>query len=99
MLDQIPIDRGHDDARAKMLLEILRAAGMVLVSVTDADILDGCGIETQFLEPVYDLVFDRIIVDGIDDDDSIRRRDGPCRILRLPNPIKIVEDFYRFGVP
>ena len=51
--------------------------GMIGVAMTHDDEFDRRGIQTEFLEAVHDLVFNRVIINRIDDDDSIRRRDGP----------------------
>jgi hypothetical protein len=82
-----------------MFLQIFGAPGMIAVAVTHDDVFDHRGIKIKFLQPVYDFVFNRIIVDSIDEDNSFGCSNGPRRIFRLSHPIKVVEDFHRFGVP
>src|SRR5215470_7968110 len=72
---------------------------MIAVTMTDDGVLDLRWIEAQFLQSVDDLVLDRVVEDGIDDDDAVRGAHGPRRVFRLSNEVEIVKDLDRLDVP
>src|SRR5262245_20682346 len=82
-----------------MLLKVLGAANVVRVGVADERVLDVGRIQSKFLEAVDHFILDRIIEDGVDDDDPLRRRQGPRRILGHPDEIQVVEYLRGLGMP
>src|SRR5215510_3996959 len=78
---------------------------MIEVAVTYNRVLDLCRTKPEFLQAVDDLAFDRVVEEGIEHDDTIRRRDSPsrrsarCRGLRLSEEVEIVEHLHWLGVP
>src|SRR3954464_12840120 len=72
---------------------------MIAVSVADEHVLDRRWIEAQLLHSAHDFVLDRIVKERVDDDDAGGGGHGPCRILRLAQPVGISEDADRLGVP
>ena len=82
-----------------MVLKKLCAVRVVRVPVAYDGVLDVRRIETKLLQPARDLVFNRVVVDRVDDDDAGRCRNGPYGVFRLPQPIEVVEDLDRLGVP
>ena len=83
----------------KMILQILRAAGMIDVAMTHDDVLDFLRIQSDLRQAIGDFVFNRIIENRIDNDDAVRSVDSPGRILRHPHEVQIIEDLYRLGMP
>src|SRR5688572_2020398 len=69
------------------------------MAVADDDVLDVRGIQPEFAEALVDFRLDRVIVDGVEEDDALRRGNRPDRKLRLPEEIEVVEDLLRLGVP
>ena len=57
------------------------------------------GSKPSFFMPADNLLFDRIVKDGVEDDDALRRRDRPHGVLGLAEEVEVVEDLHRFGIP
>ena len=99
--DQLPVRRRHQDLRAELLLEVLRAAEMIewpwLTSGTDE--LDLRRVEAELLQSADDFVFDRVVVDRIEQDDPVRGLDRPGGVLGHADVIQVVEHLDRFRVP
>src|SRR5678815_902526 len=72
---------------------------VIEVSVRDDHILDVRRIEPELLQSLDDFVFDRVVVDRVEDDDALRGRDCPRRVLRHADVVHVVEHFHRLGVP
>ncbi len=98
-LEEVPIRRRQDHTGPEVILQVLGPAGMIEVAVAHDGVLDRGGIEPQLLQSSNNLVLDRVVEDRIDDDNPGRCGDCPRRVLRLPDEIQVVEDFYRFGMP
>ena len=98
-LDQVPIRRAHQQPRAEALLEQLRAARVIEVTVADEHVTDVGGIKAELAQAADDLVLDRVVEQRVDHDDAVRRRHGPGREFRHADEVEIVEDFLRLGVP
>ena len=54
-----------------MLLKEPRATVVIGMSMADDGIFDMGGVQTQLLHPADHLVFDRIIKNGVEDDDAL----------------------------
>src|SRR5215510_7950143 len=78
---QIPIRRSHDDVRAETVLQKLRASGMIDMTMTDDDVFDFVRIESDLWQSVRNFGFDGVIVNGIDEDNSIGCVYGPRGIF------------------
>src|SRR5436190_15143826 len=72
---------------------------MIAVTVADDGVLDVLRPESDLFQAFGDLVVDRIIVQRIQNDDAVRRGDGPRRHIFHPDEIEVVEDLHRLGVP
>src|SRR5262249_2374057 len=74
---QTPIRRSHNDVRAETVLQKLRASGMIDMTVTDYDVFDFVRIKSDLWQSVRDFVFNGVIVNGIDEDNSVGCVYGP----------------------
>src|SRR5215213_4354568 len=72
---------------------------MIAVAVADNRVLDLRRIQSEFLQPVDDLGLDRVVENRIDQDDAVRRVDGPRRIFGLSDEVQVVEHLDRLRVP
>src|SRR5262249_4146987 len=84
------------------VLEILHTEVSVVVSMVDDDVFDLGGIETDFFQVFADLLLNRVVVSGIDEDDSIRGGHRPYGLIvqvAVSNIVEIVEDLYWIGTP
>ena len=99
LIEHVPVGRGHQDACAELVLQVLGAAGVIEVPVADEDVLDVSGIESELLQAADHFVFNRVVVDCVDQDDALRCRDRPRRELGHPDVVHVVEDLRRLGVP
>ena len=69
-IEQIPVGFRQDHVRAELVLQVLRAAGVIAVTMADDHVLDLRRIEPELLHAADDLVLDRIVEDRVDDDDA-----------------------------
>ena len=67
--------------------------------VADDHVLDLGRIESKLLQPADDFILDGVIEDRVDDDDAVRRGDGPRGLFGLADEVEVVEHLHRFGVP
>src|SRR6187549_1428235 len=72
---------------------------MIAVAVADQHVFDVRRVEADLLHAGDDFVLDRIVEQRVDDDDAGGGGDGPRRELRLAEPVEVVEDPHRFGMP
>ena len=98
-IEQVPVGGGKDDPGPEVILEVLGATRMVAVPVAHNRVLDLRWVESQLLQAADDLVFDRVVEDGVDEDDPGRRRHGPGGEFGLADEVQIVEYLHRFDVP
>src|SRR5262249_11153156 len=82
-----------------MLLKVPRATVMIGVRVTDDRVFDVGWIQTRLFHAADNLIFDGIIEDRVENDDSLRGRDRPHGVLGLAEEVKVVEHLHRFGMP
>ncbi len=99
LIEHIPIRRRHDDSRAVMILKEFRATVVIGVSMRHDGVFDIGRVQTQLLHPAGDLFFDRIVKDGVEDDDALRRRDRPHSVFGLAEKVQVVKNLYGFGIP
>ena len=97
--EQLPVRRRHHDSRPETLLQQPRAADVIAMSVAHDDVLDGRRIESELLQAVDDLVFNRIIENGVDQDEPGGGLHGPDGVFDLTEEVEVVEDLRRLGVP
>ena len=98
-VEQRPVGLRHHHLCAEPLLQVLRAARVVEMGMADHHVLDVGRVEPQRRQPVDDLVLDRVVEDGVDQDDAVRGGHRPGRVLGHPDEVQVVEDLHRFGVP
>src|SRR5262245_26059178 len=72
---------------------------MIAVTVTDDGVLDLPGIQSELLQSACNFLFDRIIEDRVDNDDALRGRHGPGRVLQLADEVQVVENLLRIPIP
>src|SRR5438477_12394751 len=82
-----------------MVLQVLRTADMITVTMADDHVFDIRRIEPELFKSADDLVFDRVLPDRIDDDDASRSCDRPRRNILLADEVKIVEHLCGLHVP
>ena len=99
LVQQIPVGRRQHHPRLVSILQELRSPDVVAVCMADDHVFDVGRIQSELRQPSDDLILDRVVVEGVDDDDPRRCLQGPRRELRLSHPVQIVEDLRRLGVP
>ena len=98
-LDVVPVGGAHHDARAEPVLHQLGAADVIAVSVRDDDVFDGSRIEAELAHAADDRLIGRVVVERVDQDDALARRQRPGRVELGADEIEIVEHFRRLGEP
>src|SRR5262245_24369948 len=100
--DHIPVRFRHDDVWVVGVLEIFRTEVAIVVSMMDDHILDLSRIQANLFQVFPDLLLDGVIVRGIDQDDSFRRRYRPYRLIiqvAVSHVVEIVEDLDWISTP
>jgi hypothetical protein len=69
------------------------------MAVADDHIPDIRRVEPEFLQAFVHFSLDRVVEDGIEQDDALRRRDGPRGEILFADEIQVVEHLLRLGVP
>ena len=83
LVEHVPVRRRHDHSRAVMFLQEPRAAIVIGMSMAHDCVFDVGRIQTQLLHSAGYLVFDRIVKDGVQNNDAFRCCDGSTR--RIPD--------------
>src|SRR5206468_1245957 len=73
--------------------------GMIDMTVTDDDVFDFVRIESDLWQSIRDFVFNGVIVNGINEDNSVGCVYGPRGIFRHPDEVEVVENFRGFRMP
>src|SRR6185369_6429002 len=87
---EIPVCFGHHHA-CTMLLQDAGAAGVVRMRMADDYVADFLRVDAQFLQATDDFILDRVVEDGVDEDDAAAGTQTPDREGRLPEEEEIVE--------
>src|SRR5262252_2086859 len=99
LFDHLPITFADDDPRAKALLHELGAADLTRVGVGNDHVFHAGGVETKLSQPADDDLLGFIFESGIDQDDSVRRRERPRRSVFGSDEIYVIESLRRLGIP
>src|SRR5215467_3494854 len=67
--------------------------------MTHDGILDRGWVQPQLLHSSDNFIFDRVIKDGVEYDNAFGGRDGPDRVLGLPEKVEVIKDLHWFGMP
>src|SRR5215467_8674841 len=67
--------------------------------MTHDGILDRGWVQPQLLHSSDNFIFDRVIKDGVEYDNAFGGRDGPDRVLGLPEKVEVIKDPHWFGMP
>src|SRR5437763_461010 len=98
-VEQIPIHSRLHDTRYETILQELRAARMVDVTMAHEYVLDFRRVQSELFQTIDDFILDRVIPQCVHDNNTFRCRHGPGGVLRLTDEVEIVEDLYRIGMP
>jgi hypothetical protein len=98
LLELTPIDVGYNHTRVILLHDVSRTSIVITMRVTDDEELNLCWIEPDLAHPTSDDAFRFIVVvEGVDEDDPFRCRNGPGRNKFRSEEMDIVEDFHWLG--